>query len=100
MIRYALAALPILATGLLAEPSVTVVPKGFKNRNPTFLTVTKAIYEKVKKDVPKKMEPYTETVAKYENNKFEMLPLVCLNMKILQFHHLGKSAMTLADPVL
>ena len=29
-----------------------------------------------------------------------MLPLVCLHMKILQFHHLGKSATTLADPVL
>jgi len=75
MIKHALAALPFLATGLLAEPSVTVVPKGFENRNPTFLPVTKAIYEKIKKDVPEKMEPYTETVAKYENNKFEMLPI-------------------------
>ena len=75
MIKFALTLLPLLATGLLAEPSVTVVPTGFENRNPIFLPVTKAIYEKIKKEVPKKMEPYTETVSDYENNTFEMLPI-------------------------
>ena len=74
-IKFALTLLPLLATGLLAEPSVTVVPTGFESRNPTFLPVTKAIYEKIKKEVPKKMEPYTETVSDYENNTFEMLPI-------------------------